>query len=225
MGEAIGQSLVMAVGVALSPMPVIAVVLLLTTGGARRNGPAFVVGWLTGLAVIGVVVLAIAGPTAAGDQEQPAPWVTWLKLALGVLLLMVAARQFAGRPTADAEPRMPSWMENIDRFGAARSLGTGAALAGLNPKNFLLAVSAGTAIAQTGIPGVQQAVAYGVFAVIGTLSVGAPVVFYLAMGDKSKAMLAAAKDWMGRHNAVIMSVVCLVIGVKLIGDFVTELGV
>ena len=43
-GEAIGQSLVMAVGVALSPMPIIAVVLLLTTGGARRNGPAFVVG-------------------------------------------------------------------------------------------------------------------------------------------------------------------------------------
>jgi Sap, sulfolipid-1-addressing protein len=61
---------------------------------------------------------------------------------------------------------------------------------------------------------VQQAVAYAVFA---SLSVGAPVVCYLAMGDKSKAMLDAVKDWMGRHNAVIISVMCLVIGVKLIG--------
>jgi hypothetical protein len=37
------------------------------------------------------------------------------------------------------------------------------------------------------------------------------------MGDKSKAMFDAVKDWMGRHNAVIISVMCLVIGVKLIG--------
>ena len=44
MGEAIGQSLQMAVGVALSPMPIIAVVLLLTTRAARRNGTAFVLG-------------------------------------------------------------------------------------------------------------------------------------------------------------------------------------
>jgi threonine/homoserine/homoserine lactone efflux protein len=215
----------MSVGVALSPMPVIAVVLLLTTRRARRNGPAFVMGWLACLAVIGVVVLAIAGPTLADDHGQLATWISWLSLVLGVLLLVVAARQFTGRPAADAEPTMPSWMESIDRFGAARSLGTGAALAGLNPKNFLLAVSAATAIAHTGIPGGQQAVAYGVFAVIGSLSVGAPVVCYLAMGDKSKAMLDAVKDWMGRHNAVIISVLCLVIGVKLIGDFVAGLSV
>jgi threonine/homoserine/homoserine lactone efflux protein len=213
----------MAVGVALSPMPVIAVVLLLTTRGARRNGPAFVVGWLAGLAVIGVVVLAIAGPTLAGDQGQMATWVSWLSLVLGVLLLVVAVRQFTGRPAADAEPTMPSWMESIDRFSAARSLGTGAALAGLNPKNFLLAVSAATTIAHTDLPGGQQAVAYGVFAVIGSLSVGVPVVCYLAMGDRSKAMLDAVKDWMGRHNAVIISVMCLVIGVKLIGDFIAGL--
>ena len=225
MGEAIGQSLVMAVGIALSPVPVIAVVLLLTAGGARRNGPAFVVGWLTGLAVVGVVVLALAGPAVPGDQGQPATWVSWLKAALGVLLLVIAVRQFAGRPAADAEPATPGWLEGVERFGAARSFGTGAALSGLNPKNLLLAISAATAIAQTGIPGAQQAVAYGVFALIATLSVGAPVAFYLAMGDRSAMMLAAVKAWLGRHNAVIVSVVCLLIGVKLIGDVITELNV
>jgi hypothetical protein len=46
MGEAIGQSLPLAIGVALSPIPIIAVVLMLTTPRARSNGPAFVVGWL-----------------------------------------------------------------------------------------------------------------------------------------------------------------------------------
>ena len=46
MGEAIGQSLPLAVGVALSPVRIIAVVLMLATARARANGPAFVLGWL-----------------------------------------------------------------------------------------------------------------------------------------------------------------------------------
>ena len=44
MGEAIGQSLPLAIGVALSPVPIIAVVLMLTTPRARANGPAFLLG-------------------------------------------------------------------------------------------------------------------------------------------------------------------------------------
>ena len=36
-------------------------------------------------------------------------------------------------------------------------------------------------------------------------------------------MLGKLKDWMGQHNAVIMSVLCLLIGVKLIGDAIGAL--
>ena len=46
MGQAIGGSLPLAVGIALSPIPIIAVVLMLTSPRARVNGPAFVLGWL-----------------------------------------------------------------------------------------------------------------------------------------------------------------------------------
>jgi hypothetical protein len=50
MGQAVGGALPLAIGVALSPVPIIAVVLMLTTRRARVNGPLFVLGWLTGLA-------------------------------------------------------------------------------------------------------------------------------------------------------------------------------
>jgi hypothetical protein len=49
MGEAIGHSLPLAIGVALSPVPIIAVVVLLTSSRARSLGPVFVLGWLLGL--------------------------------------------------------------------------------------------------------------------------------------------------------------------------------
>jgi Sap, sulfolipid-1-addressing protein len=93
MGEAIGQPLPFAVGVAISPMPIVAVVLMLVTPRARTNGPAFLLGWLAGIAVAGAVLLAVAGPSDASRQGQPAAWVDWLKLVLGLLLGLVAARQ------------------------------------------------------------------------------------------------------------------------------------
>jgi hypothetical protein len=223
MGQAIGQSLPLAVGVALSPVPIIAVVLMLTTPRARTNGPAFVLGWLLGLGLVGAVVLALAGPGGASENGQPATWVSWLKLLLGVLLLLVAARQFRGRPRGDQEAPLPKWMGTIDRFTPPQALGGGAALAAANPKNLLLAVGAAAAIAQTGIPGGQQAIAYAVFAVVGTLGVGTPVVLYLAMGKRSAGLLGRLKDWMGRNNAVIMAVLCLVIGAKLLGDAISGL--
>lgn len=218
MGEAIGQSLPLAIGVALSPVPIIAVVLMLTTPRARSNGPAFVLGWLLGLAVVGALVLLLADPVGASEEGQPAAWVSWLKLVLGVLLLLVAVRQFRGRPHEGEKAPLPTWMGAIDRFSPVKALGGGAALAGANPKNLLLAVGGAAAIVGTGIPGGQQAIAYTVFAVIGTLGVGVPVVLYLAMGQRSEKLLEGLKDWMGQHNAVIMAVLCGVIAMKLIGD-------
>jgi Sap, sulfolipid-1-addressing protein len=67
------------------------------------------------------------------------------------------------------------------------------------------------------ISGGEQAVAYAVFAIIGTIGVAVPVVMYFALGDRAPALLDKLKTWMGHHNAVIMAVLCLVIGVKIIG--------
>ena len=218
MGQAIGSALPLAVGVALSPVPIIAVVLMLTSRRARSNGPAFVIGWLIGLAVVGAIVLSVAGPAGASKSGSPATWVSWVKIVLGAALLLVAVQQFRGRPKDRDEAALPKWMASIDSMKPLTVLGLAALLGGVNPKNLLLAVSAGASIAQTGISGGEQAIAYAVFALIGTIGVGTPVVIYFVLGERSESMLATLKDWMGRHNAVIMAVLCLVIGVKLIGD-------
>jgi hypothetical protein len=45
-----------------------------------------------------------------------------------------------------------------------------------------------------------------------------PVIMYFALGERAAEPLDRLKTWMGHNNAVIMSVLLLVIGVKLIGD-------
>jgi threonine/homoserine/homoserine lactone efflux protein len=224
MADAVGQVLSLGVGVALSPIPIIAVVLMLGTPRGRVNGPAFVLGWILGLGLVGAIVLVAAGGADASGDDEPATWVSVLQLVLGVLLALVAARQWRGRPRAGEEAGLPKWMRTIDTFTPARSAGIAVALSAINPKNLLLTVGAAAAIAQTGADTGTQAIALAVFVLVGTLGPGAPVALYFALGDRARGMLEDLRGWMGAHNAAIMAVLCLVIGAKLIGDGVSGLG-
>jgi threonine/homoserine/homoserine lactone efflux protein len=221
MGQAIGQVLPLAVGVALSPVPIIAVVLMLVTARARVNGPAFLVGWLVGLGIVGAIVLLLADPAGATSGGKPATWVDVAKLVLGALCLLLALTQWRGRPRGVDDLATPKWMGAIDSFGPGKAFGAGAVLGGANPKNLLLAVAAATTIAGAGLDGGDEALAYLVFAVIGTIGVAAPVAIYLTMGARAGAVLERLKAWMARNNAVIMAVLLLVIGAKLVGEAIS----
>jgi threonine/homoserine/homoserine lactone efflux protein len=223
MGQAIGQVLAFGVGVALSPIPIIAVVLMLATPKGRVNGPAFLAGWVLGLAVVGTIVLLAASGAEASENGGPAEGLSIVKLGLGVLLLVVALRQWRGRPHGDADPELPKWMQTIDTFTPPRAAGIAVALSAVNPKNLLLTVGAGAAIAQTGASTGDQAVALAVFVLLGTLGPGIPVGIYFLMRDRATAILEGLRGWMARENATIMAVLCLIIGAKLIGDAITGL--
>lgn len=222
-GNAIGEILPLAVGVAISPVPIIAIVLMLGTPSARSNGPAFAFGWLLGLTAVGVIVLALAGDSASSDAGEPATWASVLKLALGALFLLISGRQWRGRPKAGEEPSMPKWMRAVDTFTAGKSFGFGAVLSGVNPKNLALAIAAGLTIAQADLSGGQEAVALAIFVLVGSMTILTPAVIYFAMGARAAELLDAMKEWMAAHNAAIMTVLLLVLGAKLIGDAVAGL--
>jgi threonine/homoserine/homoserine lactone efflux protein len=183
-----------AIGVALSPLPIVAVVLMLVTPKGRVNGPAFIIGWWAGLAIVGAIALSAAG---AGSEA-------------------------VGRPSSSGRgAATPKWMGALDGFTPLKAVGAGALLSGLNPKNLLLAVAGAAAIAGTGISSSQQAIAWVVFILIASIGVGAPVVIFFAMGSRSRDLLDHLKGWMAHNNAVIMAVLLLVIGVKLIGNAIS----
>ena len=223
MGQAIGQCLSFGVGVAISPVPIIAVVLMLATSRGRINGPAFLLGWVAGLAILGTVVLLVSSGADASSRGGPATWVSVLKLVLGAAGLLGAVAQWRGRPKGDEAPKLPKWMSAMDQLTAGKALGMGALLSALNPKNLLITVGAAAGIAQTGISAGEQAVALAIFVVIASLGVGAPVAIFFVLGERAAKLLAEMKDWMGAHNAAIMTVLFLVLGTKLIGDGISGL--
>lgn len=223
MGEAIGQMLPFAFGVALSPMPIVAIVLMLITPKARSNGLSFLAGWVVGVAAAGAIVVAVVGPSATSDEGQPEDWTFWLKLVLGMLLFVVGIREWRGRPGAGEAVELPKWMSALDRFTPAKAAGTGVLLSALNPKNLIFIVGGATVVAQAAISGGEQAVVWALFTLIASIGVLVPVAIYFAMGERASAMLDEIKSWMARNNAAVMAVLILVIGVKLIGDGIAGL--
>src|SRR5262245_12752237 len=221
MGEAIGQLLPFAVGVAVSPMPVIAMILMLITPKARVNGVVFVLGWIVGICVAGAVFLALASPTGASDDGEPAEWTYWLKLVLGVLLLLVAVKEWRARPAPGVEVPMPKWMGMLDGITAPKAGALAFVLSALNPKNLIFIVGGAAVVRQAGPSPGDQVVAWAVFALIATIGVAAPLVIYFAMGERAASILDGLKSWMAQNNTAVMAVLCLIIGVKLVGDAIT----
>jgi hypothetical protein len=218
MVDAIGEVLPWAVAVAISPIPIIAVILMLFTPKANTNGPAFLVGWVVGLSLVAGIIYSLADGADAATDPDAASGVGWGKVILGLLLLFLALKQWRGRPGPGETPTMPDWMDGIDDFTPVKSLGLGVALSAANPKNLIITAGAAASIAESGLSSGDAAVVIAVFVVLASLSVAGLVAYRLFGGDGARESLDRLQAWLGIHNAAVMTAILAVIGAKLIGD-------
>ena len=216
MGSVIGDVLPYAIGVAISPVPIIAVILMLFSRHAGANAPAFLGGWVAGLLAVSVVVLLLSGVLGTGSGAPPA-WVSVLKLVVGILLLLLGWEKLKNRPPPGTPSPTPKWLQAVDDLTPGKAFGMGALLSGVNPKNLILAVGASLVIAQAQLPTGEAAVAVLAFVIIGSLSIAVPVVYLRFGGAAAKVRLDSARVWLGENNATVLSVLLLVFGVVLIG--------
>ncbi|WP_412079524.1 GAP family protein (plasmid) [Streptomyces xanthophaeus] len=224
MGDAIGQMLPSAVGIAISPMPMIAVILMLATPNGRTNGLAFATGWTVSLAVAATaLVLLGTGADAANEDGGPAAWTSWLKLALGVLFLLLAFKQFRSRPREGHPAHAPKWMAAIDRFTPAKAVSLASLLAVANPKNLVLILGGTVAIAGSGADPRGKTVAVVVMVLVASLCTAVPVAVFLFGGTRAAQILNGWKTWMSAHTAAIMTVLFAVLGSKYVGDAMSGL--
>ncbi len=215
MGSVIGDFLGNAIGVAISPIPIIAVILMLFTAKATANSLGFLLGWISGLAVAGAVVLALGLEGSDGGEAESGGWI---KIAIGALFLLLGAKQWSGRPTGDAEPEMPGWMASIDQFTAMKSFGLAFLLSAVNPKNLGLTIAAVVKITGGGLSSGEEIASLAIFVAIASLTVATPVLLNLVLGSKAEGSLTVMKDWLVANNNTVMTVLFVVLGAKVLGD-------
>jgi len=224
-GAGISEVLTYAVGVAISPVPIIAVILMLFSARAKVNGPMFLMGWVVALGVISGVAYAASDAAGAATSSTAINTISWGQIVLGVLLLLLAGRTWQKRPAPGAEPKGPKWMAGIDTLTPLKALGLGLLLAGLNPKNLLLTLGAAAGLAELGLTSTEALVSLIVFVVVGSLTIAGPVIYYLVGGSRAETALQSLREWLAVHNAAIMTVLFLVFGVSLISKGIPPLTV
>jgi hypothetical protein len=223
MGATLGELLPLIVGIAISPIPIIAVILMLFSQRAKTNGPAFLMGWFGGIIVVAGIALASSDAGNVATEDTPSKTASTITLLLGVLLIGAARRQWGKRPEPGAEAPMPKWMAGIDSFNAGKSFALGAVLGGVNPKNLALAAAGGIAIAQANLDGADPWITLVIFAVLASVTVAVPVLAYLVAGASAQRMLDSWKAWLTANNATVMAVLFVVFGAVLIGKGVQQL--
>ncbi|MFJ9774682.1 GAP family protein [Kitasatospora sp. NPDC101157] len=221
MGEAIGPVLASAVAVALSPLPLIAVLLILASPRGRTNGPAFTAGWVLGLTAVVAVVVAAGSALDPGDGAPT--WSSWLKLALGAALLLLAAEQWHNRPRPGHVTAPPAWLLGIDRLTPTKSAGLAVSLVVTRPRTLLPAIGGAASITAVRPGAGETAVAAAVLVLIGSLGTLLPLAVQLGGAERAAHAMGEWRAWTAAHSAAIMTAVPLVLGADYLGSALSGL--
>lgn len=216
MSQAFSAILSPAVGVLISPFPIVGLILILLSGKARLNSICYTLGWVLGnAAVFTIAMLCMGAGTRA--QSGPGTLARVISAVLGVLMLLAATHEFSKRPKKGAEPKTPKWFAKMSKIGPWGAAGFGLFLSALNPKNALLSLSAGAGAGALDLPAAQGTLAAVVFTALASSSIIVPAIAFLIAGKRLSALLDSVREWLIQNNAVIMSVLFLMIGLSMIG--------
>ena len=227
MGELIVSLIPVVLGVVLSPLAIMALVAVLVSRRARRNGIAYLLGWLTGLGGLLFLFLWLFRAASAHTQFEPPLWVPVVRLILGFFLTVAAiwvyrrgrarlsamADASSPREVVAAAPQLPGWLHSVEAFRPVRTYFLGLTLFALNPVDASCAVIAALDISLADI-GVTATVAVSAaFVILGALPIAAPVLYVVARGVNAQPALDRLRRWMVGNTHVLNAAMLLVIGV------------
>ncbi|MGW1963845.1 GAP family protein [Streptomyces sp. NPDC001935] len=217
LGQAMGAMLPAALAVALSPFPLIGIILILSGTHGRRNGLLFAVGWITGLTIAATLVALLFG--GADDPDSTSSAIAdWGRVVAGGALVVLGVRTWWRRPRGGEQADEPRWMASLEDATAGRALLLGALLSGANPKNLVLTASATTAIVEAGAHDVGLVAAVAVYVLIASCTVLGSVALQLAGGRRAASFLDTVREFMVTNSTVITVIVLLLLGANVLGD-------
>ncbi len=219
----LGQLLPLAVGIIISPLPIVAIVAILLSRRGRANGFAYAgATTLVGFAFTLIAALTTSGASSGGGATSTVI-VTVLAgvLALGFGALAVVS--WLGRPKAGAEPKMPGWLAAVDTMTPGKAAGLGAIMAVTNSKNIPLQLKAGALIGAHHLPVAAVIGVCVLFALVAAAGILLPTLLAAGGSALVRSALERLKTEMVRHNAIIMTVLFALLAAVEAGHVITHL--
>ena len=201
--------LIIGLAIALEPFPITAFILILSAERGTRKGLAFILGWLACLIVVIAAVILVTGGKPPRPSTAPSTAALAIKLALGVVLILVALRQRRrmGRPRKPA-----AWMSRLDQL----SLWAAAGLAAFLQPWTLVAAGAAT-VTQAKLSTAGDYLTLLVFCVLATSSFLYLELYAAFAPAAASRRLERLRTWLDTHQDQVIIVICLLLGFWLAG--------
>ena len=216
----IGQLLPLALAVALSTVPITAVITILLSQQSRAALPfmlCFFVGTLLVTALFSLGLRAAPLRTTRGAED----WFAAIEVIIGAAIVTYAIVIFARRHLSVAPEEMPRWLRAVGKLRPWQAAGLGLILS-VRPKSLLLTAAAGLVIGPARLSTTEFVVAILVFVILGTSTVTVPVILALARPTAARRPLQAAERWITHNSRTVTVIVALVIGTVLVGNGLTR---
>jgi Sap, sulfolipid-1-addressing protein len=211
-GSALTGLISLALVIALSPLSIIPTVLVLQTPRPRPTSLTFLGGWLVVLVALTTLFVVVSG-LLGGLHRSPPTWAAWLRIVVGAALIVFGIVRWL---TRHRHTHSPGWMRSLENLTPARAGVTGAVLGVVRPEVLLVCAAAGLAIGSAGLGETRAWISAAIFIAVAASTVAIPVLAYAGAGGRLDDPLVRLKDWMDRHNAAMLAVVVIVIGLLVL---------
>ena len=217
MRTVLGDVLPLAIVVTISPINIVAAILLLFSKRPTLNASSYLAGFVIGVSAVLGLLTVLADTVGLSSDSQRSRAASGLLLALGIWLLVAAVQKFRSRPAPGETAPLPPWMDGIAGFGPGRSLVVGLTVGAANPKNIAVGLASAVTIATAGLAVGPSVGVIAVYTVIASLGVATPIVAMQFLGERADDVLTGWQSWLDRNNTAMMAVLYLVFGVILVG--------
>jgi hypothetical protein len=198
--------------IALDPLPLTSFFVLLPSKRGVVKGAAFILGWLTSLAI--VVAITLAATTNKPPKSSTAPTLAALaaKIAIGAVLIGIAVRQRRRMGQPKKPKKTPKWQAGVDSMSPWFATG----IAPLVQPWGLIAAGVAT-ITQAKVSSFESALALIFFCLLASASLLTLELLVGLRPEKGHALLTGVRTWMDTHTDQVIIIGCLVLGFWLIG--------
>jgi len=211
-----GQLLPLALTIAISPLPLAALLLLLLSPDGFKAAAGFSIGWFVGVA-LSATLLAVLSSLLPHDRSAGTRVLqVAVPLLLGLGLIVLGLVQWHDRPSRGTDVPLPRWLTALDRLTPARATIIGVGYAAFRPKNLVMAAAAGVVILGAHSDPTGIIISVGVFTALASITMLAPVLAYAFGGVAVRGRLTRLREWLVHNMPLITVFTVLVLGVFLV---------
>ena len=204
--------------ISLEPIPLTAFIVVLASTNGVRKGAAFLFGWLLSLAAVIALTVVVTGNKPPKPSTAPSLAALAVKILIGVVLLLVALRQYRKLGKPKPPKKTPKWQTGVDNM----SLWFAVALGPLTQPWGLVAAGIAT-ITEAKLASWESYLALVLFCLVGTSTYLAMEIYAGFRPTQTQALLDRIRNWIDTHTDQVIIIGSIALGFYLIGKSIYAL--